>query len=149
MANPYTDPERFLEWMPPGYIAQLSDDVGGVNPNSTVIQEALDLAAEELESGIMVRDDIPVPVINADGSAPGIVVKFVHDVALYNLLSRRGIMVDSVRENFDIRMTWLGEVVRRRKNIDVRNTQGRQVTKTTEEPLIDGGGHNRFDGYSF
>lgn len=136
--------------MPQRYIAELSDDAGGMTPDETKVQKALDDAAEDMESGFDVRDDIPIPCLNADGTVPPRLIAFMDNVALYNLFSRRGIMKDTVRENFDIQMTWLDQVVRRQKNIIVKNKHDVQVTKTSETPLIDSSKPKRqFDNFTF
>lgn len=149
MANPYRSPTEFLEWMPDRYIAELSDDAGGMEPDSDKVQKALDDAAEEFESGAMVRDDIPIPTLNGDNSVPKRIIAFMDHVALYNLFSRRGTMKDVVRENFDIQMTWLDQIVRRQKNIKVVDSNNDEITETTELPRTDSGKKRKFDNFTF
>lgn len=136
MANPYASPADFMAWMPQLYIAKLTDDSGGINVSDPLVQESLDNAAEELESGLMVRNDIPIPALNADGSTPTRVKQFLFRVALYNLLSRRAFMNDTVRENFDIEMTWLNQIVNRQKNLKVADSNDKNTTETNDQPIV-------------
>lgn len=149
MANSYTTTDLFKEWMPTGYLGQLTDDSGGVTPDDAILQKALDWGANKMESYLMVRDDIPIPAISDDDSVNETLQECVHDLALYRLLNRRSIMIDSVREQFDVQMTWLKDIAARRANIDLRNASNEEVTKTTETPIIDGTGERKFDDFTF
>lgn len=149
MANSYTDVDKFKEWMPTGYLAQLTDDAGGTDPNEPILQKALDWGANLMESKLSVRDDIPIPAISANNTVNETLRECVHDLALYKLLNRRSSMNDSVREQFDVQMTWLGDIAARRANIDIRDASDEEVTKTTETPIIDGNQERKFDDFTF
>lgn len=136
MANPYLSPQQFLDWLPRRFAGEQTDDIGGLVPSNPIIQDALDEAAEDLNSGLDVRDDIPVPVLNADGTVPTRVIKFMRRVGLYNLYDRRGYHTDTVLQMFEVEMTWLDQVVRRRKNIIIIDADGNQTSDTTEDPLV-------------
>lgn len=115
------------------------------------IQDALDWGASIMESKLRVRDDIPIPAVNADNTTNKTLKECVHDLALYRLYNRRGTMRDEVREQFDVQMTWLNDVAMRRANLDLRDVNDTEVTKTTETPVTEGNKSNYFgeDKFTF
>lgn len=149
MANPYTTPDIFQEWLPQKYVAELSQDDGSFNPADPVIQKGLDYGASMLESKLDVRDDIPIPAVNADDSVPESVQHFVHVVALHWLFERRAVMTEEVRHSFDVQMTWIHDVTMRRANIRLKNKSERVVTPTNERPVYQGNETRKFDNFSF
>jgi len=149
MSNPYTTPTKFLEWMPERYIGELSDDTEGLTPDEAKVQKALDGAVGTMESYLRVRTDIPIPAINADdNSAPEELLDCIYDIAMFKLFKRRGTIPDEIREAFDIQMTWLGDVSRRRANISIENAAGKSETKTNDQPVTDAKAENLFDDFS-
>lgn len=140
MPNLYITPQKFLEWLPQFHAAELTNDVGGFTASNPVVQEAINEAIDELESGVMTRDDIPIPILNHDGSCPTRVEQFLRRVTLFNLYTRRAIMPTAIRDFYDIEMTWLHDIVMRRKNIRVTNSRGQDISPTTESPTVGWGG---------
>lgn len=148
MSNPYTTPTKFLEWMPDRFIGELSDDTAGLTPDEDIVQKALDGAVGTAESYLRVRTDIPIPAVNPNGSVPDELLDCIYDIAIFKLFKRRGTIPDEVREAFDIQMTWLGDISRRKANINIVNAAGKSETKTNDQPLTDAKAQNLFDDFS-
>lgn len=149
MANSYTTPAKFLEWMPERYIGELSDDSAGLQPDNDKVQKALDSAVGSMESYLRVRTDIPIPAINNDDSVPEEILDCIYDLAVFKLFKRRGSIPDEIREAFDIQMTWLGDVSRRRANVSLLNSSGESETKTNDQPVTDAKAENKFNDFYF
>jgi len=150
MAQSYTTVTKFKKWIPQKHLGELSNDIdGSFSIDSEVLQEALEWGASILESKISVRDDMPIPVVNGDGSVPNVVIKFVHTLAMFWLYERRGTIPDQMQTSFDVQMAWIERVRDRKANILLTGQDGEEVTETTETPEFDGNQKRSFDDFSF
>jgi phage gp36-like protein len=146
--NSYTTPTKYLEWMPDRYIAELSADNNGFSADTDVVQLALNWAEGMMESKLMVRDDIPIPAVNADGTVPDTLRECVHDLATYRLFDRRGTMNQQVQTKFDIQMTWLNQVADNKAGVAILDSDGKSKTQTNRQPVIDGDQERIFDDFT-
>lgn len=149
MPQPYSDSATFLSWLPTRYVAEITDDVAGETPDEAKIATAMEWASGFFHSHVRVRSDIPIPVLNEDGTVEPEVKELIHDLTLFRLFSRRGHVPEQVQMQFTMHRDWLRDIANRRANLNIEKADGKNKVDTNDQPVIDGTAQNKFEDFQF
>lgn len=153
MADPkYLSVDDFKSEAPESRLAELSQDTpNSFTPDDMIISKALLWAEGIFESKITSRSDYVIKQASAiEGSKDASTVKeFIYDVAMWKLFKRREHIPEAIQLAFDTQMTWITDVVNRKADLPIFDSNGDQIDMQSHQPVINENAKNEFDDWSY